>query len=83
MKTIMNKNISKAMKKTMNQTMNKALLSLVSIIGLSASLSASVEAKLLEHTFKQGEVMCLVSSINQENNSKIKTAYFQGVFPVA
>ena len=63
--------------------MNIKRLSYLSVIGLTATLSSSLMAKSLTYDFKQGEVMCLVSSINQDNNQEIKNTYFQGVRPVA
>ena len=58
-------------------------LSLTTALSFTTLLSSSASAATLSHVFKQGEVMCLVSSINQENNADLKSAYFQGVFPVA
>jgi len=63
--------------------MNTKQIALIATIGLSAAITPAAKANSITHDFKQGEVMCLVSSINQENNKEIKMAYFQGVRPVA
>ena len=68
--------------KTKSLTLFKAL-SVTAALSFTAVLSGTASAATLSHVFKQGEVMCLVSSINQENNAELKSAYFQGVFPVA
>lgn len=64
-------------------TMNIKVLSIASIIGLAATISTSVSAESVTVEFKKGEVLCLISSINQENNGALKGAYFKGAFPVS
>jgi len=63
--------------------MKTKILKLTTVIALSIGFNVAVSANTLTHKFKQGEVMCLVSSINHANNTDIKNAYFQGVFPIA
>ena len=62
--------------------MNKNLLSIVSVIGLTIGLSSTTSAATFTHEFKQGEVMCWLSAVKQDNSQKLQGAYFQGISPL-
>lgn len=44
--------------------------------------STQTQAEIVSHTFVNGEVFCLVSSIDQENNGLLKKRYFEGIQPI-